>query len=56
MNNECYYVYQHQATPGSNFQASLTVDCYRWTFVVPFVSPYFGDVAWQKLRQCVLIF
>jgi len=20
------------------------------------VSPYFVDVAWQKLRQCVLIF
>jgi len=28
----------------------------RWTFVVLLVSPYFVDVAWQKLRQCVLVF
>jgi len=28
----------------------------QWTFVVLLVSPYFVDVAWQKLRQCVLIF
>jgi len=27
----------------------------RWTFVELLVSPYFTDVAWQKLRQCVLI-
>jgi len=23
----------------------------RWTFVLLLVSPYFIDVAWQKLRQ-----
>ena len=28
----------------------------RWTFVLLLVSPYFIDVAWQILRQCVLIF
>jgi len=27
-----------------------------WTFVVLLVSPYFAEVAWQKLRQCVLTF
>jgi len=27
-----------------------------WPFVVLLVSPYFVDVAWQKLWQCVLIF
>jgi len=24
--------------------------------VATLVSPYFVDVAWQKLRQCILIF
>jgi len=28
----------------------------RWNFVVLLISPYFVDVAWQKLLQCVLIF
>jgi len=27
-----------------------------WTFVLLLVSSYFVDVAWQKLRQCILIF
>jgi len=25
----------------------------RWTFVALLVSPYFVDVAWQTLRQCI---
>jgi len=28
----------------------------RWSLVVLLVSSYSVDVAWQKLRQCVLIF
>jgi len=28
----------------------------RWTFVLLLVSPYFIDIAWQILRQCVLFF
>jgi len=27
----------------------------KWTFVVLLVSPYFVDVARQKLQQCILI-
>jgi len=27
----------------------------RWIFVVLLVSAFFTGVAWQKLRQCVLI-
>jgi len=27
-----------------------------WTFVLLLVIPYLVDVAWQKLRQYVLIF